>query len=129
MTARQNTTNQNYEQEDERNFLNDAQRKQRYLPTTKKVGEALSKLMARKGYGRVLASGALAAAWQEAAGERLAGHTRAGNVSRGVLEVFVKSSAVLQELTFAKSQILKRLIVNSTESKIRNLKFKLGAID
>ncbi len=123
------TAKSKHEQEDERNFLSDAKRKQIRIPTTKKMAEALSKLMARKGYGRVLASGALAAAWQEAAGERLAGHTRAGNVSRGVLEVFVRSSAVLQELTFAKSQILKRLIANSTESKIRSLKFKLGAID
>jgi len=90
--------------EDERHFRQDAQRKTIRIPPPKKIADALSNLMARKGYARVLAVSALDDAWQAAAGERLAGHSRPGVVKRGVLEVVVRSSAVLQELTFAKTK-------------------------
>ena len=85
--------------------------------------------MARQGYARVLAISAFDDAWQAAAGERLAGHSRPGVVKRGVLEVLVRSSAVLQELTFAKTKIMKQLLATCPSEKIRDVKFKVGAIE
>jgi predicted nucleic acid-binding Zn ribbon protein len=115
--------------ESEKHFRQDAARKTVHIPAPKKIGAALSNLMARKGYGRVLAVSALSDAWQAAAGERLGNHSRPGNVTRGVLEVVVRSSAVLQELTFAKTRILKQLLASCASEKIRDVKFKVGAID
>ncbi len=115
--------------DEERHFRQDAQRKTRHIPPPKKIGAALNNLMARQGYARVLATGALDDAWQAAAGKRLAGHSRPGVVKRGVLEVLVRSSAVLQELTFAKTKILKQLLVSCPNETIRDVKFKVGAIE
>jgi predicted nucleic acid-binding Zn ribbon protein len=115
--------------DDERDFRADAKRKVIRPPPPKKMAEALSSLMARKGYARVLSVSAMDSAWQTAAGPRLAGHSRPGVVNRGVLEVLVRSSAVLQELTFAKIKIVKQLKELCPNEKIRDVKFKVAAID
>jgi predicted nucleic acid-binding Zn ribbon protein len=115
--------------DDERNLHSDIKRKTLHIPPPKKIGAALNNLMARQGYARVLAAGALDDAWQAAAGQRLAGHSRPGVVKRGVLEVVVRSSAVLQELTFAKTKILKQLLVSCPNETIRDVKFKVGAVE
>jgi predicted nucleic acid-binding Zn ribbon protein len=94
----------------------------------KKMADVLSNLMSKRGYGRVIATGNFDDAWQAAIGPRFAGDTRCGNVKRGVLEVLVASSAVLQELTFSKKQILTKLQTSSPDQKITDLKFKVGAI-
>jgi predicted nucleic acid-binding Zn ribbon protein len=94
----------------------------------KKMADVLSNLLSKRGYGRVLATSNLDDAWQAAIGSRFAGDTRCGNVKRGVLEVLVSSSAVLQELTFSKKQILSKLQSSSPEQNIKDVKFKVGAI-
>jgi predicted nucleic acid-binding Zn ribbon protein len=115
--------------DDEQRFQQDAQRKTTRIRQPKKLADVLSGLMARKGYARVLAVSALDAAWQAAVGERLAGHSRPGVVSSGKLDVLVRSSAVLQELTFAKSKILKQLKENCPNENIRDVKFRVGAME
>src|SRR5687767_14062815 len=115
--------------EDERNFRGDAKRKQFRIAAPRKVAEELSTLMARKGYGRVLASAALEEAWRAAAGDRLSSHSRVGNLTRGVLEVLVRNSAALQELTFAKVKVVKKLIEACPDQKIRDVKFKVGSLE
>lgn len=110
-------------------FAKDAKRKQLRIPPPKKVAEALSTLFARQGYARVLATSAFETVWNEAVGTRLASHTRVGQIKRGVLEVIVRSSAVLQELTFAKSSLIKRLQSAEISEKVRDVKFKVGPIE
>jgi predicted nucleic acid-binding Zn ribbon protein len=94
----------------------------------KKMADVLSNLMSKRGYARVLSIGSLDDAWQAAIGARFAGDTRPGNVKRGVLEVLVASSAVLQELTFQKKQLLAKLQTAAPDQKIKDLRFKVGAI-
>jgi len=115
--------------DEEQQFRHDAKRKSIRIPPPKRMADVLSGLMARKGYARVLSAGALQSAWQQAAGERLAGHSRPGVVSRGVLEVLVRCSAVLQELTFAKTKIVKQLRETCPNEHIRDVKFRVGAIE
>lgn len=107
----------------------DAERKQYRRALPKKMGDVLSNLLARKGYARVLSTSAFSAAWQEAAGQRLAAHSRAGDVKRGVLEITVRNSAVLQELTFAKRGLLQRLVALLADQKIKDVRFKVGTLD
>jgi hypothetical protein len=65
--------------------------------------------MARTGYAQEQASEALATAWAASAPEHLAGHSRPGLIRRGVLDVYVTHSAILQEMTFHRSEIVERL--------------------
>lgn len=94
----------------------------------KKMADVLSNLMSKRGYARELSTNNLDDAWQQTVGQRFAGDTRPGNVKRGVLEVLVASSAVLQELTFDKKRLLTKIQSAAPDQKITDLRFKVGAI-
>ncbi|NDC63667.1 MAG: DUF721 domain-containing protein [Planctomycetia bacterium] len=73
------------------------------------IGRLVSRLLSRAGYDREQAAGSLEAAWQQAAPASLRGGSRPGLVRRGVLEVFVSHSALVQELGFHKRDVVARL--------------------
>lgn len=117
------------EQDEERILQQDYRRKQVRLPPPKSVGDAISQLLARKGYAQIQTAAGCTAAWQAAVGAKLAAHTRPGNVKRGVLEVLVRNSAVLQELAFVKAKVIKQLKLSIPEQQIRDVRFRVGALD
>jgi len=92
------------------------------------IAEVLSELMARRGYARILATEAYEKAWREAAGSLLAQYTRVGGLRRGALEVKVANSTLLQELTFQKAALVKRLAELLPNEGIRDLRFRVGAV-
>jgi hypothetical protein len=69
----------------------------------------MNRLLARTGYGREQSGSGLEDAWQQAAPESLRGRSQAGLVRRGVFEVFVSHSALVQEMGFHKAGVLARL--------------------
>ena len=73
------------------------------------IGSLVSRLLARTGWDRERAGESLEEAWRSAAPETLREASRAGTVRRGVLEVFVSHSALVQEMGFHKRQTLLRL--------------------
>ena len=73
------------------------------------IGRVVSRLMARTGYDRDHAAAGLEAAWREAVPEALRSGSQPGTVRRGVLEVFVSHSALVQELGFHKRAVLASL--------------------
>ena len=75
----------------------------------KRIGNVVARLMARTGYAQEHASEALATAWALSAPQHLAGHSRPGLIRRGVLDVYVTHSAIVQEMTFHKQEVLERL--------------------
>lgn len=93
------------------------------------IGNILAELMARRGLGRVQSSAALEAAWRQAAGELLARYSRPGPVRRNTLDVVVANSVLLQEMTFQKASLLSRLAILLPDCEIRDLRFRLGAIE
>jgi len=93
------------------------------------IGDVLGELISRRGYARVEAGEAYAAAWQVAAGEAIGRFTRAGQVKRGLFEVQVANSALLQELTFQKAALLTKLRHELPQEKIKDLRFKVGKVD
>jgi len=72
----------------------------------KPIGSVIRQLMARSGYGQTQAAEALLESWRQAAGPALAKSTRPGNISRGVLQIFVADSSSLQELHLCKKQLV-----------------------
>ncbi|MEQ8791143.1 MAG: DUF721 domain-containing protein [Pirellulaceae bacterium] len=93
------------------------------------IADIVNQLLARRGYARIQSISACEEAWKEAAGAHLAPHTRPGNIRRGVLEITVRNSTVLQELTFQKKPLLKKLQSLVADENIRDLKFRVGALD
>jgi predicted nucleic acid-binding Zn ribbon protein len=115
--------------EDERNLHDDYRRKHVRIKPPQPMRNVLSQLLAKRGYAQVQTAATCAAAWQEAVGDKLAAHTRAGNVRRGVLEVLVRNSATHQELAFIKTKVIKTLNKIVPEQQIRDVRFRVGAID
>jgi predicted nucleic acid-binding Zn ribbon protein len=89
------------------------------------IGNVLSQLMARRGYARVQSATGYADAWRDAAGP-LAEFSRATQVRRGVLEVLVSDSTMVQEISFQKPALLKRLVELLPDDNLRDLKLRVG---
>ena len=89
----------------------------------------MSRLLARKGYAQLQQGLEWEAVWSAAAGERLSKNSRVGRTNRGVLEITARNSAVLQELTFQKRQLLKKLQAAAGANNLRGLRFRVGEID
>ena len=73
------------------------------------IGSLITRLLARTGYDREHGASSLAGAWEEAAPAALKGASQAGLVRRGVLEVFVSHSALVQEMGLYKCETIARL--------------------
>jgi len=116
-----------YEEQDQRNLEFDAQRRKWWVKPPQAMKDVMSSLLAKRGYAQTQVAGDLKRVWQEAAGPTFAKHTRPGNIRRGVLEVFVRSSTVMQQLAFQKKSILKKL-QKAADLQIKDLKFRIGEI-
>lgn len=110
-----------------RALADDVKNRQRFHRRPKRIGDVVNRLMARRGYAQMQHATDLQAAVGQAVGKHLQAHCRPGKLSRGVLEIFVRNSSVLQELTFQKKHVLGQLA--RVEEKIRDLKFRVGQID
>lgn len=105
------------------------EQRRHYARRPKKIADVLAQLISARGYGRIQANADFSAAWNEAAGPALARFTRPGQIRRGQLEVTVANSTTIQELTFQKQSILAALQAELPDASIRDLRFRLGAID
>lgn len=92
------------------------------------ISNILAELMARRGFARVQSTAALEAAWRQAAGELMSQYTRVAAIRRGKLEVIVANSTLVQELTFQKVTLLETLKTLLPDEPIKDLRFKVGAI-
>ncbi|MEX0824976.1 MAG: DUF721 domain-containing protein [Pirellulaceae bacterium] len=104
-------------------FLNDDERKPIRYP--RKMGSLINQLIARRGYAQVQAADQIREAVDAAVGKELAKSVRAGNLRRGVLELYAGDSVTLQELTFMKRRILKKLVAAMPKSGIKDIRFRI----
>ncbi|MEX2308167.1 MAG: DUF721 domain-containing protein [Pirellulales bacterium] len=89
----------------------------------------LAQLITARGYGRIQADADFADAWQSIVGPSLGKYTQTGRLRRGQLEITVSNSTVIQELTFQKQRLLADLQAQVPDARIRDLRFRIGAID
>ena len=89
------------------------------------IGSLVSRLLARTGWDRERAGESLEDAWLRAAPDSLRTASRAGTVRRGVLEVFVSHSALVQEMGFHKRQTLLRLAELLPDEGITDIRCRL----
>lgn len=102
------------------------ERPNRIVP--QRMGDVVSQLMARRGYGRILAENQYADVWQEIVGDEIARASRVGPLKRSVLEILVQNSVLLQELTFRKSEILNKLRGRFADHRLADLKFRVDPL-
>jgi predicted nucleic acid-binding Zn ribbon protein len=109
-------------------FRREREQRRHYARRPKAIKDVLAQLITARGYGRVQATADFTAAWRAAAGNTFAPYTLPGHLKRGVLEVTVTNSIVIQELTFQKQQILADLQKQLPDARIRDVKFRIGTI-
>jgi glutamate-ammonia-ligase adenylyltransferase len=73
------------------------------------IGRVMGRLLARAGYAGEQAADGLAEAWRQACPEAFRGRSQPGLVRRGVLEVFLRHSALVQEFGFHKRDVLEQI--------------------
>ena len=93
----------------------------------KTVANVLGQLMAHRGIAQQQTNDELERVWAEIVGKLTADHCRLGNIRRGVLEIYVDSPMLSQQLTFQKTEILQQLQNQLTRTPIRELRFRLGS--
>ncbi|MCH7988227.1 MAG: DUF721 domain-containing protein [Planctomycetes bacterium] len=93
------------------------------------LSNALSELIALRGWARKRGDAQLEAIWRDVAGPIVASQTKVQRINRGVLHVNVSNSTLLSELAmFHKSSLLKDLQEKHPDLNINNLKFRLQSI-
>jgi hypothetical protein len=98
------------------------------MPGPERIADILTQLMSRRGFARVRGAEAYQSAWNEASGSLGAQYSRVGQLKRGTLEIVVSNSTLIQEFTFQKSSFLATLNRLLPDHNIKNLRFRLGAI-
>ncbi|WP_347244301.1 DUF721 domain-containing protein [Thermogutta sp.] len=93
------------------------------------ISEVVAEILARSGVGETQSARELQAAWQETVGPPLDELSRVVRLSRGKLEVVVSHSAAVQELTFRKHEILRRLQQRWPQKAIRDIRFRVGPVE
>jgi len=94
----------------------------------RKIGQVVSELMTQSGFARVHAT-SMEDVWREAVGEAAARYARPGKIRRGVLEVAVANSTMVQELVFQKAELLTSIRRLLPDTPIRDLRFHVVPID
>lgn len=120
---------ENYDNLDFEQATDLTNQRRRFKRRPKRPANILSQLMARKGYGQTKTNDELDDTWNAIVGDKWQNKTRVGNVSRGVLEVFVSSAAVNQHLGFQKKKLIAELGKRVPQNKIKDIKFSLGSIE
>lgn len=93
------------------------------------LSDILGELFTVRGYGRIHARQELENAWNAAVGEASCGQTRLGEVRRGVLNVTVAHSTLLEELAaFRKPALLAALQSGAPATTIHDIKFQVGTV-
>jgi predicted nucleic acid-binding Zn ribbon protein len=89
-----------------------------------RLSQAVSDLIALRGWARVRGQAQLAEAWKSVAGASVASGTRVVGIRRGVLQVAVQNSPLLSELAgYHKTAFLAAFSRDHPDLKIRDLKF------
>ncbi len=93
------------------------------------LSDILGELFTVRGYGRLRARQELEDAWKRAVGEPYCRQTRLGEVRRGVLNVTVAHSTLLEELSaFRKPSLLKALRSDAPATTIHDIRFRVGPV-
>lgn len=92
------------------------------------LSDVLGQLFVSRGWGRLTERQKLESAWVIAAGVEIAKETRVSTLRRGVLQIEVRSSVLMQELNqFHKRRLLQAMRNQMANLTLTDLKFRSGS--
>ncbi|MDR1959975.1 MAG: DUF721 domain-containing protein [Planctomycetaceae bacterium] len=90
------------------------------------IGSVLTQLRSQKGFTQNFIYEEMERIWKENVGGLIAEQTRLGRLNRGILEVFVSSAVISQEISFRTKELTEKLNAAISDKKITGLKFTLA---
>jgi predicted nucleic acid-binding Zn ribbon protein len=104
----------------------EASRRYYFGRAPKRIDNVLAQVVQRRGYAQIKASGERDELWQQTLGNDYAGQTRLGALRRGVIEVEVANSLLMQDLTFRKEELLAVLREAFPDAVVKQIRFRVG---
>ena len=104
-------------------FQSDLLQKSKPKRNVQSIGSLVSQLISRRGYAQVAATNQFHDLIASTVGENVAGDITVGKLNRGVLKVFAKDSVTIQELTFQKRSIIRRIAKEMPDAKVKDIRF------
>lgn len=95
----------------------------------KRVRDLINDIITRRGIAAEQSNQELQSAWDAAAGLDIANQTRIGTLRRGVLEIVVDNSSLLQLVSFEQERLLEQINHQLRKAEIKRLQFRVGSIN
>ena len=117
--------------ESELDFQNAAeltQQRRIYKRKPKTAKYLINNIIARRGIAAEKSNQKLQNTWDSIVGMDLANQTKVASVKRGVLEVIVANSSVMQFLSFSKHEYKEQINQQMPNEEILDLRFSIGRI-
>ena len=117
--------------ESEQDFENAAElnRQRRvYARRPKRAQDLINNVIARRGIAAEQSSHRLQNIWESVIGMDLANQTRVSSLRRGVLEIIVSNSSLMQILSFNKEQYKEEINQQMQNGTLSDIRFRIGRI-
>lgn len=119
----------NYDEQDFSAAAKFVHERQTWQRRPKKLGDVLTRLMARKGYAQQISKDDIQTVWQNLIPPQWQEQTQVGNLNRGTLEIVVTSTVLRQRLEFERQNLLKQLQRQLPQNKIKEIRFRIGNLN
>lgn len=87
------------------------------------IGALVNQLISRRGYAQIAETDQFHGIIAGVTGKELGQDITVGKLNRGVLKVFARDSVTIQELTFQKRAIIKRIAKEIPDAKVTDIRF------
>lgn len=91
-------------------------------PRVQSIGSLVGQLISRRGYAEKAANDQFHSAVSAVVGKDLSKEVTIGKLHRGVLRIYAADSVTIQELTFQKRTLLKKIQKDFPEAKVVDLR-------
>ncbi|MEL6896608.1 MAG: DUF721 domain-containing protein [Planctomycetota bacterium] len=89
----------------------------------------VNRLLSRRGYTDVLGAQQMLEVLQEVMGQEMMPRLAIGRLRRGVLELYCNDSVTMQEATFQKRRLVRKLQQALPDSKIDDVRLKVRVVE
>lgn len=91
-----------------------------------KIGDILKRVVRNLGIDAKMREQTLFSIWNEIVGKQIARHARPAHIRRGRLTVLVENSGYIQEYSFLKKELQKKLNASLDKAIIKEIVFRVG---
>ncbi len=100
-----------------------------YRRKPKTADNLISQIISRRGIAAEKSNNQLNSLWQSMVSVTIANQTKVGTVRRGILEITVSNSTLLQNLGFGKADYLEQLNQQMQNQTIKDIRFRIGSVN